>query len=785
MPYTDNDKNLPDAVAALSDALRQMWVRVFNSAYEEYDGDESRAAAAAWSAVNNERKMDLPEERALYFGSAVKAIDDSGRIGGYLVKWGSPSERDLQGEYFSKDTDLHLDWYPRRPVLYHHGLDRSLKSQMIGEIVDLVPDDEGLWAEAQLDLRQRYVKRVLELVDKGVMGWSSGSISHLVRLDGQKIVDWPLIEGSLTPTPADPRILASIQPLKSFLEKLSVAEESWTEGQASRQKNDGSVEEPNDSAAKEAAANTEDEEMTKEQALKIAKAILESLGQKASDEELLNLVEPYLKAEDEEEKKPETMAEAEDNAKKMVADITGAIKAWMMEQHEERALNDETERAAKSLHDEVRNRSKAPRGVKAKQDDEREPRFEVRSRFADLSAEDMSFMAASQKMIEGWKPSVEFMRELADKATKGYKSGDIRFPIDSEAQAVKSMREWADMGARKSDELDYSTLSSYGDEWVPTLWSDQLWEKARINNVILPQMRTIEMPSNPFEVPLESTDPTVYLVPETQDEVQMTLSSSQNPMPDSQIGTSKVTLTAKKLALRVGFSSELVEDSIIPIIPQFRKQALRTMQDALDNVLLNADDTSSGNINYNGATAPSTAKYMAFSYGLRHTGLVDNSAANALSGAGNRVTVRKLRELRFLLKDAYAVRPDEVVYVTNAATQATLLDMDEVLTMDKYGPNATILNGQFATFDGSPVLTSAELALSATDGKVSTTAGNNVYGSVVAFHKPSWIVGYRRRIRTNVDYYAPYDAYQMVMTVRLALARRDNDSASVLYYLDV
>jgi hypothetical protein len=47
---------------------------------------------------------------------------------------------------------------------------------------------------------------VLELVDQGALGWSSGSLPHLVDVatDGY-IRRWPIVEGSLTPTPAEPR----------------------------------------------------------------------------------------------------------------------------------------------------------------------------------------------------------------------------------------------------------------------------------------------------------------------------------------------------------------------------------------------------------------------------------------------------------------------------------------------------------------------------------------------------------------------------------------------------
>ena len=114
----------------------------------------------------------------------------------------------------------------------------------------------------------------------------------------------------------------------------------------------------------------------------------------------------------------------------------------------------------------------------------------------------------------------------------------------------------AGMTARKSDELSHSTQTSFGDEWVPNLWSAQVWQQARLSNVILPLFRAIEMPSNPFTCPSRGTDPTVYFVPETTGEGQLALDAAASAIPDSKIGSKKLTLNASKLPLRVGFSAE-------------------------------------------------------------------------------------------------------------------------------------------------------------------------------------------------------------------------------------
>jgi len=155
--------------------------------------------------------------------TTVKSINAAeGRVGGYLVVWGDQRTRDLQGEYFTPETELALEWYAERPVLYHHGLDGNLKAAVIGRIDSLHLDEIGLWAEAQLDMHKRYVRTVQRLVEKGVLHWSSGSLAHLVEVaeDGH-IQRWPLVEGSLTPTPAEPR-RTDVRIIKSAYESLGL-----------------------------------------------------------------------------------------------------------------------------------------------------------------------------------------------------------------------------------------------------------------------------------------------------------------------------------------------------------------------------------------------------------------------------------------------------------------------------------------------------------------------------------------------------------------------------------
>ncbi|MBN1679571.1 MAG: phage major capsid protein [Anaerolineae bacterium] len=619
------------------------------------------------------KQRESPANAAAHL-TAVKALDDAGRVGGYLVVWGSQQQRDLQGEFFSPQTDLGLDWYPRRPVLYHHGLDRDLGPVMIGQIERLAPDDTGIWVEAQLDMRSRWARAVLDLVDQEALGWSSGSLPHLVSVaaDGH-IRCWPIVEGSLTPTPAEPRF-TDVVAVKTAYQALGL---------------------PTDRLDAPPAGHESGERV----------------------------------------------------------DITASVDGGNMNNQQQ---GNGQGTAIKRL----------PAAQVAHRPDM--PRIEVRSKYADLDAIDMAFMHTWLSRSGQWSASSAFLRELAHKAFRAVDHGDL------DAGALRDL-------PVKSDELMHTESEGYGQDWVPDIWSSELWRKARTENVILPLFRVIEMPSNPFELPISGTDPSVYYVPETQDESGLSLGAT-NPIPDSQIGSGKVTLAAKKLALRVGFSAELVEDAAIPLIPLYREQALRVMTDAIDHVLLNGDTETgaTGNINSDDGAPASTAKYLVFD-GLRKLPLVTNTD-NQQDAAGA-PTVALLRTTRFLMAPRYALRPTDCAWIVDGSTYAKLLSVTEVATVDKYGPHATVLTGEIAKVDGVPVLVSAEMPLTADDGKANSSG--NTKGQAVCVYRPGWIVGYRRRVAATMDYLPYYDAYQMVATVRLAFGRFDTDVASGLYNITV
>jgi len=168
---------------------------------------------------------------------SIKSREDGKvTIAGYGVVFGG---KDLYDETFTPETDFMLDLVPVKPVYFNHTLPVrkedgnktvliSVKEQL-GDVISVKADDFGLFIEAVLDESKEYVAQIVSLIEQGVMGWSSGSVPHLIEMAGKTITRWPIFEWSLTHTPAEPRTLG-VEQLRALLAAAEPEPEGEQEG---------------------------------------------------------------------------------------------------------------------------------------------------------------------------------------------------------------------------------------------------------------------------------------------------------------------------------------------------------------------------------------------------------------------------------------------------------------------------------------------------------------------------------------------------------------------------
>ena len=324
------------------------------------------------------------------------------------------------------------------------------------------------------------------------------------------------------------------------------------------------------------------------------------------------------------------------------------------------------------------------------------------------------------------------------------------------SQGEDATRDW---GIRVKAALDSVTAGS-GDELVPTGYSNKLWRDVRQETRVASLFSEIDMPTNPFDVPLQLGDVAWY--PGTEN----TATTESTP------ATGKQTLTAHELLAEVPWSLTLEEDAVVAMLPELRRTLVDSAANVLDDVLLNADTTAANNINADegsvGKTAANEAQWRIGFDGLIHLPLVDNTsqAINvnaALSSATFLDLMSKLGK--------YAIGK-EAVFVCDTSSYVKALGIDDVATVDKLGPKATLLNGQLGAIFGVPIVVAGQMKLADSDGKITDGGADNTKGRVLAVNTGQWRVGYRRRLLIETQRDIQKRQHTMVVSMRLAFAER-------------
>ena len=315
-----------------------------------------------------------------------------------------------------------------------------------------------------------------------------------------------------------------------------------------------------------------------------------------------------------------------------------------------------------------------------------------------------------------------------------------------------------------------STSAGAGAELVDTQEARALWDDVNLETAIAPLFHTVQMPSNPFQIPLQLGDVSWY-------------PGAQNTaVTGSAPATARQTMTAYELVAEVPWSYDLDEDAVIAMMDELRRRMLQNAREVIDDVILNGDTTTTNNINADGATiAAGTAgkgHWLLGFDGLLHLPLADNTGqANNHNAA---VSADMFNEIRGKL-GKYGVRPSELAYITDVNTFIKALSIDSFRTLDKFGPNATLLTGQLGAVEGIPVIVSEQLRLADADGKVTDGGSANDKGRLLLVNRSQWRVGFKRELTIETVRDAQKRQNVMVVSFRIALQERSGARASATH----
>ena len=205
-----------------------------------------------------------------------------------------------------------------------------------------------------------------------------------------------------------------------------------------------------------------------------------------------------------------------------------------------------------------------------------------------------------------------------------------------------------------------------------------------------------------------------------------TLTPANNwPMTDSVVITQWQFITTVDVSDReLTYATDRLEAII-------RERINRSAGETIDAFIINADDTASGSWNINW-TYSGSPYFTQWTNGIRKVGIANTGVSVWTITAGQYLAVKNV------LDERYQGELNNLLFIEPANVYNKSLALSEVITIDKFGPNATISAGVLAKIWNIDILVSKHFpALTNTSGLVDATTANNTKGSFACIYKPA------------------------------------------------
>lgn len=175
-----------------------------------------------------------------------------------------------------------------------------------------------------------------------------------------------------------------------------------------------------------------------------------------------------------------------------------------------------------------------------------------------------------------------------------------------------------------------------------------------------------------------------------------------------------------------------------------RERINRAAGETVDAFIINADDTASGSWNVNW-TYSGSPYYKQGDDGIRKVWIA-NTAVNVWT-----ITSASYLSVKNVLDERYQWELNNLLFIEPANVYNKTLQLSELITIDKFWPNATISAGVLGKIWNVDVLVSKHFpALTNTSGLVDATSANNTKGSFACIYKPAIQYGFGKPLQIEV-----------------------------------
>lgn len=336
-----------------------------------------------------------------------------------------------------------------------------------------------------------------------------------------------------------------------------------------------------------------------------------------------------------------------------------------------------------------------------------------------------------------------FQRTVADMAMFGLMLDNSAKTSAHGFQVARSHRLYKDRWNQVLRALDTDT-STEGTEWIPTGIGATIHEQVRAAGKVAPLFMRVPMPTNPWKLPIEGGDATAYRYAEPT-------SDTATKVTVSTPGTAAATFDAEIFGARVLFSKSLDADSIVAMLPFVQRKLVQAFVDAEEKAILDGD---SDGTHQDADVGASTTDARTAWDGLRKKAIAQTVVTATTTSVANLLLLRKGM-------GKWGVNPADLVYIVGPSAMHALLADTNLLTVDKMGPQATILTGMIGSVGGVPVIVSEHvrenLNASGVQDGITTTKTYNL-----CVNRLEWVMGARTPLDIEVDDSIYRETYQRV-----------------------
>ena len=229
-------------------------------------------------------------------------------------------------------------------------------------------------------------------------------------------------------------------------------------------------------------------------------------------------------------------------------------------------------------------------------------------------------------------------------------------------------------------------------------------------------------------------------------------------------GTGKTALTAEELATFNQIPDEVEEDSVLSsTLGDMNANLVVSTGQEVDDLFLNGD-TNTAAANISSVNAPDADNKILSFNGMRKA-VVGTAARTTQSATFTSDSIKSARKTM----GKYGVNPEDIVILVGIDEYLEMLDFDNYVSQEKFGPLATNTTGRLGGYAGCDIVVTDKFPQGATANGSVGSSGNTKKQALV-YNVTQMLQGYRRLPRIETERDAKLRAWISVLSLRVAFA---------------